>query len=171
MGRTLLIINAVFLMTSCDSSTGVITPDPVDEGWKAVENYEHSFNTKDLALLEETLDPTFEFWLPEEEWDDYNGDGIVDTVLTKEMYLQFVSSLFDTYELVELYLEGDNEDVWYGDTTGETLQLARSFQKKAYNWVGGEQEGFAEQGTILFLSKPDISGSWRITSVTEQTEL
>lgn len=171
MGRTLLIISAVFLMTSCDSSTGVITSDPVDQGWKAVDNYEYSFNTKDLALLEETLDPTFEFWLSEEEWDDYNGDGIVDTVLTKEMYLQFVSSLFNTYEMIELNLDGDNEDVWYGDTTGETLQLVRSFQKKAYNWVGGEPEGFTEQGIILFLSKPDTSGSWRITSVTEQTEL
>ena len=135
-----------------------------------MDNYEYSFNVKDITLLEETLDPTFLYELPESEWDDYNGDGIIDTVLTKELYLQWISVLFSSYEVVELNLNGDSEYVWAGDPSGETLQLLRAYQKKAYNWVGGVQEGFVEQGNITFLVKSETSGSWKILSIFEQVE-
>lgn len=174
MKKTLLIISGALLLASCDPGTGIITPvlphNPVDEGWKAVENYEYSFNTKDLTLLEETLDPSFLYELPESEWDDYNGDGIIDTFLTKELYLQTISALFSSYEVVELNLNGDSEFTWAGDSTGSTLILFRDYDKTAYNWVGGQQEGFTELGSIVFLTKPDTTGSWKITSITEQPE-
>lgn len=167
-------VAAIILAAGCGTPSGIVTPvlphDPVDEGWKAVQNFEYSFNTKDLILLEETLDPEFVLYLNEEDWFDYNGDGILDTVLTEEQYLQSISTLFETYEVIELDLNGEFESPWYGDPSGQTLQLVRSYQKKAYNWVGGQQEGFTVQGDYIFLSKPDSTGTWRITGLEDQIE-
>lgn len=159
---------------ACSSPGGIITPvlphDPVDEGWKAVENYEYAFNTKDLALLEETLDPTFEFLLDEEDWADYDGDGITDTCFTEDFYLQNISLLFNQYEHIELTLNGTGEIPWPGDPSGETLQFDRSYSMKAYNWVGGQQEGWQRQGDVVFLAAPDSAGVWRITRVEDLLE-
>jgi len=160
--------------SGCSSPEGIITPvlpyDPADEGWKAVENFEHSFNMKDLALLEETLDPTFAYLLPEEDWADYDGDGIIDICFNEEYYLQTVSNVFQTYEIIEFTLYGNGETTWPGDPSGQTMQYERTYDIWVYNWAGGEPEGWRRQGEAVFLCRPDSSGIWRITRLDDLFE-
>ena len=174
MNKTLLVISGAFLMASCDSGTEIITPvlphSPVDEGWKAVENLEYAFNMKDLDLLDETLDQDFGLALQEEDWDDYDGDGIIDSSLNEEYFLQTVSCMFNGYEVIELILSGSGEIIWPGDPTGETLQYQRSYSMKAYNWVGGQQEGWSRLGETSFLCKADETGIWHVTGIEDTTE-
>lgn len=166
---------AIFAVAAaCSSPEGIITPvlphDPVDEAWKAIDNYEYSFNTKDLALLEETLDQSLVFLLDEEDWDDYNGDGIIETCFQEEYYLQTVSLVFNQYEIIELVLNGSSESPWPGDPSGETLLFDRSYSMKAHNWVGGQQEGWLRVGDVVFLAAPDSAGVWRITQIEDLLE-
>ena len=164
---------ALLFVAACGTTTDLVMPvlphDPVNEGWKAIENYQHSFNTQNTTLLDESLASEFEFLLSEEDWDDYNGDGIVDTTLTEQMYLTTISALFDSTEVIELTLTGTVENPWTGDPTGQTMQYLRSYNMKAYNWVGGQQEGWTRQGEASFLCKADSSGVWRITYLEDLT--
>lgn len=161
-------------MASCDSRTEIATPvlphNPVDEGWKAVANLEYAFNTKDLDLLDGTLDSDFEYALPEEDWDDFDGDGIIDQSFNEEYFLQTVSIVFNGYEVIELTLSGNGEITWPEDPTGETMLYQRSYDMKAFNWVEGTQEGWRRQGETSFLCKADSTGIWHVTGVIDTTE-
>ncbi|HPR22879.1 MAG TPA: hypothetical protein P5207_00160 [Candidatus Sabulitectum sp.] len=152
------------LFPACDDSTGIIPPvlphNPVDQGWKAVENLEYAFNQRDSELLDETLDPNFLFLLPEEEWDDYNGDGIVDTTLTRELFMSSAVNLFQEYGSVELEFSGSSENPWAGDTTGTTMMYVRDYFMEVSQ---GTQEGWTTTGQTILHCRPDSSETWRVT--------
>lgn len=162
--RKMLSVFCLLPFLACDSSTGIVPPvlphDPVDQGWKAVENLEYAFNQRDSELLDETLDPTFLILLPEEEWDDYNGDGIMDTTLTRELYFSGVIDLFQEYESVELDLQGSDEEHWQGDPSGETMQYPRVYLMEVSQ---GTQDGWTISGDTILRCRPDSSGTWRVT--------
>ena len=166
---TVKIMPIVFLFlifTACGDTTSIVPPvlphDPVSEGWMALENYQYSLETQDMDLLEETLAAEFVYTLAEVDWDDYDGDGIIDTEFSRQFYLELVSQMFSSYEIIELTLEGTSATPWSGDPTGETMQYLRTCYMKAYNWVGGQQEGWMKHGDASFLCKPDSAGVWRI---------
>lgn len=174
MRRMLAGAAVLILFCSCDPGTGIVTPvlpyNPVDEGWKAVENFRYAMESQDIDLLEETLGEEFGLALMEEDWDDYDGDGIVDTTLNETVFIQTISILFDSYEVIELNLEGSGETVWPGDPSGETMQYQRSYDIKAWSWVGGQQEGWRRQGDTSFLCRADGTGIWHVTGIVDTTE-
>lgn len=159
-------VTGVFLLLfrSCDSSTGIVPPvlphSPVNQGWKAVENLEFAFNQRNSELLYETLDPAFLFLLPEEEWDDYNGDGIMDSTLTREVFMSAALSLFQKYGSVELEYTGSSEIPWAGDSTGATMMYPRLYFMEVSQ---GTQEGWARTGVTTIRCRPDSTDTWRVT--------
>ncbi len=169
-GKITAALFLILIFTACGDNTGITLPvlphDPVDEGWKVVENYAYGMETKDIALLEETLDPDLVYQLQEDDWDDYNGDGIIDTTFTRELHLEFLSQTFNMYEYIELSLSGNTENPWPDDPAGETMQYLRTFDMKAYYYdEDNVQQGWREQGEASFLCKPDSAGIWRITGI------
>lgn len=166
-------ITAVFfiMFLSCDSSTGIVPPvlphSPVNQGWKAVENLEFAFNQRNSELLDETLDPSFLFFLPEEEWGDYNGDGIIDTTLTREMFISAAVSLFQRYGSVELEYTGSSETPWAGDSTGATMMYPRVYFMEVSQ---GTQEGWTRNGVTTIRCRPDSSGTWQVTWIDDSPD-
>ncbi len=162
--RKMLSVFFLLPFLACDSSTGIVPPvlphDPVDQGWKAVENLEYAFNQRDSELLDETLDPAFLFLLPEEEWDDYNGDGITDTTLTRELFMSAAVNLFQEYGSVVLEYAGSSESTWYGDSTGATMMYPRVYLMEVSQ---GTQEGWTITGYTIIRCRPDSSDTWRVT--------
>lgn len=159
----------MILITACSSNaTGITTPmlphDPVNEGWKAIDNYECAYNTQDIDLLAATLDTGFLHLLLETDWDDYNGDGIVDSTWGYDLELSFAEELFSNYEYCELYLAGEEEYTWPDDPSGESIAYPRGFHLKYYN-INPDQTitGFTEVGQFILVCKPDSTGIWHLT--------
>ncbi len=160
----ILAVSLFIMVLSCENSTGIVPPvlphNPVDQGWKAVENLEYAFNQRDSELLDETLDPDFLFLLPEEEWDDYNGDGVIDTTLTRELFMSSAVNLFQEYGSVVLEYSGSSETPWAGDSTGTTMMYVRNYFMEVSQ---GTQEGWTSTGQTIIRCKPDSSDTWRVT--------
>ncbi len=154
-------------IAGCGSdATGISPPvlphEPVDAAWKAVENLEYAYNMQDIDLVEATLDADFMHHLDEEYWDDYDGDGIIDTYWGPDLEVVFTEYLFDTADVVEMILTGEDEWPWAGDSTGQSLELPRIFQLKVYYDIGGPYEGSQLSGTAIFICRPDPDDDWRI---------
>ena len=164
-------MSTILITAACGTNATGITPpvlphDPVDEGWKAVENYEHAYNTKDADLLAVTLDSEFLHHLLEGDWGDYNGDGIIDSTWGYDMELSMAEGYFSEYEYCELNLEGDDHYTWPDDPSGESLAYQRSYYFKVYN--KDPYQGFIEAGEFLLVCKPDSTGTWRLTHLIDQ---
>jgi hypothetical protein len=165
-----VIAAAVLMMSAC-----LFSPDskpsgdsdfysPADSAWKVVANLELAYQTKNLDEYMNCLDSEFEFMLLETDWDDYDGDGLIDESWGIDVEEQFTGNMFSSPEadVIELTLTGDNESVWYGDSTGTTLQLVRSFELMVYYYDGAEQKGYRAAGDAMFLCKPNEDGEYKI---------
>lgn len=165
------LITLILIIAACGDTAGITTPvlphSPVNQCWKALENFEYSYNTSDITLLDATLDLDFQWVLAETDWDDYNGDGIIDTCFTRDMYLSMTSDLFTGAETIELTLEGSGEVVWPGDSTGQTIESVRSFNLEV---MYPDSSGFVSQGEWSILARPDSTDDWNLFRVTDLTE-
>jgi len=132
LDRMILIGSFVAVIAGCGSdATGIYPPvlphSPVNAAWKAVENLEYAYITMDLDLVEATLDPDFFHHLDEEDWGDYNGDGIIDTYWRMDMEMWWFEDLFDTANEIDMTFSGEDEYPWEEDSTGQSLALPRTF--------------------------------------------
>lgn len=171
---TTLLVSTLLILAACSSDpTGIIPPvlphNPVNEGWKAIENYEYSYNTQDIYLLAATLDTEFLHHLLQEDWDDYNGDGMVDSTWGYDLELSIAEAYFSEYEYCEFTLDGDEQHSWPEDPSGESIAYPRGFQLKCYN-INPDQTitGFTETGQFILVCTPDSTGIWHITHLIDQ---
>jgi len=165
--RLILACLLVILLCSCGSdATGISPPvlphDPVDAAWKAVENLKYAYITMDLDLVEATLDTDFFHHLDEEDWADYNGDGIIDVGWGWCMELAWFEDLFDTADEIEMTFSGEDEYPWEEDSTGQSLALPRTFCVKVWFEIGGPYEGIQASGSVIYVCRPDSASEWQI---------
>ena len=159
----------VLLLAGCGSeATGVITPvlpyNPVDEGWKALANYEYAYNTRDEELLSTTLDSQFLHHLLPEDWYDFNGDGVIDSTWNYDMEMEFEQTLFSKCETIEFILWGDSSYPWAWDPSGETIAYPRDYEMSGFY---SPDSGFVETGMYQLICKPDANGLWHLTHLIE----
>ncbi len=145
---------------------------PVDTPTKLLENFQLAYETKNIEAYMDCLHEEFEFMLLEVDWDDYTGNGEIDQSWGRDIEENMASNMFASTdaEIVDLTLEGSSEVVWYGDPSGETLQLVRSFDLKVYFWDDDQQVGFHAVGNALFLCKPNADGDYQIWRWVDQSE-
>jgi hypothetical protein len=154
-----------------DVQSGYYTP--ADSAWKVLHNFQLAYETKNIDAYLDCLHEEFEFILLEVDWDDYDGDGIIDESWGRDLEEQFTTSMFSSpaAEVIELTLNGTGESIWYGDSTLTTLQLQRSFELKVYFWNSqGEPDGSRAQGNAIFLCKPNADGEYQIWQWTDLSE-
>jgi hypothetical protein len=163
-----MLIPVFLILTACGNDTTGITPpvlphDPVNEGWKAIDNYEYAYNTMDTDLLAVTLDNGFLHHLLEENWDDYNGDGVIDSTWGYNLELTFAEGYFSAYDCCEFTLTGEDQYTWPEDPSGESIAYPRSYLMRFYKINPSGQTGFTETGEFILVCKPDSSGNWHLT--------
>lgn len=154
-------------IAGCGSdATGIYPPvlphSPVNAAWKAVENLEYAYITMDLELVEVTLDPDFFHHLDEEDWADYNGDGIIDEGWGLDLELEWFENLFETADAIDMGFYGDEEYTWEEDSTGQSMALPRTFCVKVWFEIGAPYQGSQCSGNVLYVCRPDSNGEWRI---------
>ncbi len=145
---------------------------PVDTPAKLMDNFLLSYQTKNINAYMECLHEEFEFVLLETDWEDYTGNGEIDESWGRDIEEDMTGSMFSSpqAEIVDLSLNGTTETVWYGDVTGATIQLVKSFDLKVYWYDGGEQDGFHALGDAVFLVKPNEDGDYQIWRWTDLSE-
>lgn len=176
----LTVISVLLAGTAClfspDSGEGTGDPGyytPADSAWKVLHNFQLAYQTQNLDAYLNCLHEEFEFILLEVDWDDYDGDGIEDQSWGRDIEEEFTTNMFNSQEaeVIELTLNGNSEQPWYGDPTGQTLQLVRSFDLKVYYWDGDEQKGYRAQGDAIFLCKPDENDEYQIWQWQDLSEI
>ena len=147
---------------------------PVDSAYKVIANFQRAYETKDINEYMDCLHEEFEFMLLETDWADYTGDGNIDQSWGYDLEEEYTGNMFSSpnAETIELTLDGNSETIWYGDSTGTTLQLVRTFDLKVYFLdPDGIQTGFRASGQAVFLCKPDESGEYKIWRWEDQSQL
>jgi len=145
---------------------------PVDSAYKVVANLQLAYQTKDIDAYLECLHEEFEFMLLETDWDDYTGNGEIDESWGRDIEESMTRNMFSSpdAENIELTLEGNTESIWYGDSTGVTLELVRSFELKVYYWDNDEIRGYRAVGNAIFRCKPDENGEYQIWQWEDQSQ-
>ena len=147
---------------------------PTDSAYKVIANFLLAYQTKNIDEYMNCLDSEFEFKLLETDWADYTGDGNIDESWGIDLEEEFTTNMFSSpnADIIELTLDGNSETIWYGDSTGTTLQLVRIFDLKVYFINNeGQQEGFRASGNAVFLCKPDENGEYKIWLWEDQSSL
>ncbi len=161
---TAIIVSGCWNPFSPDSEPGpppVQYHVPVDSAYKALENLQFAYISRDIGHYLACFRDDFEFHLQEIDWDDYNGDGVIDEYWGLDLEEDFHISMFNSSNVttIDLTLSGISEYPWSGDSTGLSLQLDRTFDLKVYTIEGG----YRASGTALFICREDTSsGEWYI---------
>ncbi len=140
---------------------------------KLLENFMLSYETRNIDEYTNCLSEDFEFILLEVDWADYNGDGIIDQSWGRDLEEEFTAGMFmsDSAQYIDLSLNGTSNTEYYGDPTGATRQLVRSFELKVYFIQDVVQVGHRASGDAIFLCRPDENGEYRIWQWTDLSEV
>jgi hypothetical protein len=164
-------VAAVLTSSGCWNPVNPATGDPdtpeyytnVDSAWKVVKNLEYAYQARDLDHYMDCFRDDFEFHLLEVDWDDYDGDGVIDEYWGLDLEEQFHEAMFGFVDEIDLTLTGISEWPWSGDSTGQSLELDRTFDLKVYYTIpGSPYEGSQASGQAMFICRPDSSGQWYI---------
>ena len=171
-----MLIPLFLILTACGNDTTGVTPpvppyDPVDEGWKVIDNYEYAYNTMVADLLAVTLDIGFLHHLLEENWADYNGDGVIDSIWSYTTELTFAEGYFSAYDCCEFTLTGEQQYTWPDDPSGKSIAYSRSYMLVFYDLDPSGQTGFMKRGDFILVCKPDSTGIWHLTRLIDQDVL
>lgn len=172
---TLVLAGSACLFAPDDGGTGGSSEyhSPVDTPQKLLDNFQLAYQTKNIDHYMECLHEEFEFMLLETDWDDYTGDGVDDESWGRDTEEEYTGNMFASSEaeVVDLTLTGNIETEWYGDSTGVTLHLVRSFDLKVY-FINplGNQDGYHAVGDAVFLCKPNADGDYQIWRWEDQSE-
>ncbi len=155
----LLILSiAIPLLTYSCSDPQTISIEP----WSVLlSNLESAWNNMDISLLEQCFRDDFQHYLLPVDWDDYNGDGIIDQYWGLEMELAFAEGTFNQADSIYFVLSGGSSQQWAGDSTGSSMQLDRTYQLKVFTDESQTPE-YETSGEISFICRPDSQGDWYI---------
>jgi len=183
--KTIRTCSLFIFVTGAQLSVGCIfAPPPVNDDNPTLfqtadtpeilmENFVLSYETRNTDEYLHCLHDDFEFILLEVDWADYNGDGIIDQSWGRDKEEEFTTGMFNSPEaqVIELMLNGTSNTEYYGDPTGATRQLVRSFELKVYFVEDGVQVGHRASGEAIFLCRPDQNGEYRIWQWTDLSEV
>jgi hypothetical protein len=150
-------------------SEGFQYHNPCDSAYKVLENLEYAYIARDIDHYLDCFRDDFEFHLLEVDWDDYDGDGLIDEYWGLDLEEAFHEVMFSNVSSIELTLSGTSQSPWTGDSTGQSLQLTRTFDLKVYT-SEDPPEGYRASGDALFICRPDSTGEWYIWQWWDQSD-
>lgn len=140
---------------------GIQYHNPVDSAYKVLENLQYAYVSRDIGHYLDCFRDDFEFHLQEIDWDDYDGDGVIDEYWGLDLEEEFHILMFNNVSSIDLTLAGTSESPWTGDSTGLSLQLPRTFDLKVYT-NEAHSEGYRAAGEAFFVCREDSTGEWYI---------
>ena len=125
-----------------------------------VENLETAYNYQDLdEYLLCFRDDFFFLTCPPDTFWGYDTEML------------FHERMFSNVDDILLTLSGDAEWTWSGDSTGQSLELLRSFYMKVYYTSGSQNALALAEGQARFICRPDSSGDWYVWRWEDESEI
>jgi hypothetical protein len=153
---------ALFLLSACGMGPGEQSADPEE----VLADFEAAWESRNIDSLSACLAPDFLYELPFELWADYSipPDGVIDTCLVRELYMDYAGITFYLADSISLALLGSGHQEWPGDSTGESVIMARQFDLE----VSYPDSISEAPGTWDFIARPEGDG-WIISRIIEQS--
>ncbi len=142
-------------MSGCGSNNQEISIEPWDI---LLADLEYAWITMDIYALEICFRDDFMHHLQEEDWDDYNGDGIIDEYWGLEIELEFAELAFAEADSIDFSLSGGESYQWAGDSTGQSIEMPRILTREIYF----PSDTTLEVRPVTFICRPDSQGDWYI---------
>ncbi len=160
--RILMAAALLLAVQACDPPGGAQGADPpLDSLQMLADSLERAWDDEDADLLDWCLSDDFRRNLPVDDWDDYDGDGIIDTSWSESLELQFAGILFDGTRDVLFDLTGDSAAAWPGDPSGESWIIHRAYVLTAApDSAGGDS--LTSYGSAVMACRVDASGILRV---------
>lgn len=172
---------AVMLPASClfspeknpDETPTPVYHEPADSAWKVIDNLQLAYVNRDLARYIACFRSDFEFHLLEVDWEDYTGDGQIDTYWGLDQEEAGHENMFNAVEQIELTLLGNLEYPDMSDPTGQSWVLPRTFDLKVYTQLSGPGgvQGYRASGEAMFVCRTDSLGEWYIWKWYDHSEI
>ncbi len=137
-------------------------PEP-DSAWMVVERLRTAYNERDFELFRDCLDDEFEYHYLDWESSEWLYWGL-------DYEERCHESMFHTADVDSICLEftGDSEWAWPGEPADSTVRvLTRNFDLKVYV---NPCYGFQATGSVVFVCRPDSTGTYRIWYWTDQSD-
>ncbi len=148
-------ISLLLIISGCGSSNQEIIIEP----WEVLlADLEYAWTAMDINTLENCFRDDFMHHLQEEDWDDYNGDGVIDTYWGLEIELDFAEYIFTEAYSIDFSLSGGESSIWSGDSTGLSHQMPRVLTREIFS----PGDTTLEVRPVIFICRPDTQGKWYI---------
>ena len=148
-------ISLLLIISGCGSNNQEIVIEP----WEILlADLEYSWITMDIYSLENCFRNDFMHHLQEEDWGDYNGDGIIDEYWGLEIELEFAEMCFTGALSINFSLSGGESSQWPGDSTGQSLQMPRVLTRE----ICFASDTTLEVRSVTFICRPDSQNEWYI---------
>ncbi len=151
----LISISSLLIISGCGPGSQEIVIEP----WETLlADLEYAWTAMDISALENCLRNDFMHHLQEEDWADYNGDGIIDEYWGLEIELDFAESAFTQADSIYFSLSGGDSFTWSGDSTGQSMEMPRVLTREIF--FPGDTT--LEVRPVIFICRPDTQGKWYI---------
>ncbi len=151
----LIFVSLLLIISGCGSTNQEIVIEP----WEVLlADLEYAWITMDINALDNCFRDDFIHHLQEEDWGDYNGDGIIDEYWGFEIELNFAETCFDEADSTTFSLSGVESCIWSGDSTGQSLQMPRVLTRE----ICFPNDTTLEVRPVTFICRPDSQNDWYI---------
>jgi len=151
----LIFVSLVLIMSGCGSNNQEISIEP----WEILlADLEYAWMDMDIYALENCFRDDFMHYLQEEDWDDYNGNGVIDEYWGLETELEFSELAFAEADSIYFSLTGGESCTWFGDSTGQSIEIPRVLTRETYF----PSDTTLEVRPVTFICRPDSQGDWYI---------
>lgn len=150
----LIFVSLLLIISGCSNNQEIVI-----EPWEILlTNLESAWITMDINALEDCFRDDFMHHLQEEDWADYNGDGVIDEYWGFEIELDFAELAFAEADSIDFSLSGGESSTWSGDSTGQSMEMPRVLTREIYS----PSDTTLEVRPVIFICRPDTQGDWYI---------
>ncbi|RMH71934.1 MAG: hypothetical protein D6675_05560 [Gemmatimonadetes bacterium] len=130
-----------------------------------------AYRQRDIELYLDCLADDFEFYLLDEDWADFDGDGETDQFWGLALEEQFTRNMFEQAWRIELDdFRGTQSITDPSDPSGKSKILKRSFTLRV--WETEESvDPLPAQGEATFTLRPNEQGIWKIVKWVDESEV
>ncbi|MCK5115296.1 MAG: hypothetical protein KAR44_01770 [Candidatus Aegiribacteria sp.] len=151
----LILISLFLIISGCGSSNQEIIIEPWDI---LLADLEYAWVTMDINALEDCFRDDFMHHLQEVDWDDYNGDGVIDEYWGLEIELDFAEFAFAEADSIYFSLSGGESSIWSGDSTGQSIETPRILTREIFS----PGDTTLEVRPVTLICRPDYQNEWYI---------
>lgn len=155
-----LAVAVAILAAGCGNNT----TGPAEQGTPldVLTSLEEAYCSRDTGAFSDVLQDGYHHVIPECDWDDYNGDGVVDTGWNAELQVEWIDAFFADCSEVFLSIDVENASVQYL-STDEAL-LSFDFQ---LDFTGTGPDYISSGGSWNLMVSRGPGEDWKLLEATD----